>query len=441
MQADQERPAGPEPGALPHAPPLPLPHPPPPPPLPHAPPLPRPPPLPLAADPAFTGPIGEYARLAGSLTEADPFAVLVTALTGAATMIGPGPYVRTGDTVHPPVLFALLIAETPKANRGMSWRLARQLLDAAAPGGAAGSVVQGLSGDSGLIGALGLRGRPAARRALPRGARSVLVHEPAFARVLTVSRRASSPIPWLLRNAWDGAPLDPIRYPALRHHVGVVAHMTAEQLRAQVSLTDTSASFLGRFLFVRVRRSAPVLDEGGMPPAVISRLAGLLAPRLAAASQAGRLSRDRDTLALWSAKYDEIAADDPGGLLGICTARAARLVTRLSLVYALTDGDTQIRRSHVEAALSLWRYCRQSASWALGDRSGESLEQRLLEVITRAGRRGLSLSEQSAAFSRNIAAAQIAAARQLLEERQLVETVAQPRAGPGRPARITRLRS
>ena len=146
--------------------------PPPPPPLPHAPPLPRPPPLPLAADPAFTGPIGEYARLAGSLTEADPFAVLVTALTGAATMIGPGPYVRTGDTVHPPVLFALLIAETPKANRGMSWRLARQLLDAAAPGGAAGSVVQGLSGDSGLIGALGLRGRRAARRALPRGARS-----------------------------------------------------------------------------------------------------------------------------------------------------------------------------------------------------------------------------------------------------------------------------
>ena len=395
----------------------------------------------LAGDPAFIGPLGEYAQIASTLTEADPYAVLVTTLVAVAAVIGARPHVRTGDTIQPPVLFALLVAETPKANRGMSWRLTRQLLDAAAPPGW-GQVVQGLSSQAGLVGAPGVRSRPARQAGAAHGdVHNLLVHEPTFARMLALSRRPSSPLPWLLRNAWDGLPLDPIRHPSARHHEGLVAHVTLEQLRTQTSLTEASAGFLGRFLFVRVKRPRPVMDEGSVPPGVISRLATLLAPRLDQARNGGQMRRGSDSMSLWHRKYGEIAADDPGGLLGIAVARAAWFVTRLSLVYAVADGDGENRPRHVEAALSLWRYCRESAAWALGGRAGDSLEQQLLEAISRAGPAGLSLTAQSAAFGRNIPAARIGAARGFLEERGLIETVARTAAGSrGRPARVSRLR-
>ncbi len=393
------------------------------------------------ADRAFIGPLGEYAQIASSLTEADPYAVLVTTLVAVAAVIGARPHVRTGDTVQPPVLFALLVAETPKANRGVSWRLARQLLDAAAPPDW-GQVVQGLSSQAGLAGTLGLRYRQAPRTGSGGpDVRSLLVHEPTFARLLALSRRPSSPLPWLLRNAWDGLPLDPLRHPSVHHHVGLVAHVTLEQLRAQASLTDASAGFLGRFLFVRVRRPAPVMDEGSVPAGVTARIAALLAPRLEVARRGGMMRRGSESMSFWHLKYGEIAADDPSGLLGIVVARAAWFVTRLSLVYAVAEGDSEIRRRHVEAALSLWRYCRDSAAWALGGRAGNSLEQQLLEAISLAGPAGMSLTAQSAAFGRNITAARIAAARGLLEERGLIETVVRATAnGRGRPARVSRLR-
>jgi hypothetical protein len=89
---------------------------------------------------------------------------------------------------------------------------------------------RGLSSQAGLPGALDLRHRPA-REARHDAVHCLLVHEPTFARLLAVARRPSSPLPWLLRNAWDGQPLDPIRHPSVRHHVGLVAHVTLEQLR------------------------------------------------------------------------------------------------------------------------------------------------------------------------------------------------------------------
>jgi HAD superfamily hydrolase (TIGR01549 family) len=391
----------------------------------------------LSRDPAFAGPLGEYARIAARLTEADPYAVLATTLVAVAAVIGPGPRVRAGTTVQSPVLFALLVAETPKANRGISWRLGSQLLEAAAPPGW-GQVVPGLTGPAGLTGALTRRRRAAGGQGDDRP--SFLVHEPAFAHVLAQARRSSSALPWLLRNAWEGDPPDSTRHLSARCHMGLVAHITLEQLRAQISLTDASASFLGRFLFVRVRRPPPVPDEGAIPAATTARLAGLLRPRLERARTAGVMSRGIDGMSFWFGKYGEVAADDPGGLLGIAVARAAWFVTRLSLVYAVASGDEQIQPRHLEAALSLWRYCRESAAWALGSGAVDSPEQRLLDVIRQAGPAGLSLTAQSAAFGRNLPAARIAAARAFLEERGLIETV--PLAAPnrrGRPARISRL--
>jgi hypothetical protein len=299
----------------------------------------------LSDDPAFIGPLGEYAQVAASLTEVDPFATLATALVAVATMMGPRPHVQTGRTLHPPVLFALLVAETPKANRGMSWRLARDLIDAASPGQTWGQVAQGLSSEAGLIEALGLR-----------------------------------------------------------------------------------------------RRVTPVVDEGAVPAAVTARLGELLGPRLARARAAGNVSRGNDMLSYWFTKYGEISEDDPGGLLGIAVARAAWFVTRLSLVYAVTDGETEIRQRHIDAALSLWRYCRASAAWALGGRASDSLEERLLELISGAGPAGLSLSQQSASLGRNVPAGRLAAARRFLEDRGMVETVPVATGRPGRPARISRLR-
>src|SRR5262249_20375223 len=79
--------------------------------------------------------------------------------------------------------------------------------------------------------------------------------------------------------------------------------------------------------------------------------------------------------------YDELADDDPGGMLGAATARAEAQVLRLSVAYALTDRSSTIEVAHLDAAHALWQYCRASAAYIFGDASGDPLVEKLVQIV------------------------------------------------------------
>lgn len=323
--------------------------------------------MPELAPAALDGPIGDFVHEAAAHTEADPAALLISALVSFGVAVGPGPEVIAGNRPQRARLFAMVVAES-----------------------------------------------------------------------------ASSPLTWALRNAWDGAPIERVtrrrRVVVEHHHVGVIAHATVDQIRSQLSLTDASVSLVNRFIYVVARRGKLRPDEGNVPRELTRRHGRALAEAVAVArASPGEMRRTPTADRRWRSIYEELADDDPDGLLGIVIARSARHVLRLALVYALADRSREIRPSHLESALPLWRFSRASAAAILGAPRSDDIAGRLLDALRAAGPAGMSLTEQAQLFGRNLPAATLARAREQLERDGLAVTAARTRTGSGRPPQVTQI--
>lgn len=399
-------------------------------------------------DEALRGPLGDWVLAAAPHTEADPAALLVTALVSCGVAAGHRPHVWAGDARQAASLFAVVVAETPKANRGLSWAVTRRLMGVVDPDFVDHQVRTGLGNGLPLLETLNAAALADRRSGVPARstgeAERVFVHDPAFTRALGLASRASSELPLLIRNAWDGLPLElgHGRHRVERHHIGVVAHATVDQLAQRLSLTDASASFVNRFLFVLVRRQRSLVDEGHVPSDLVLRYGRRLRDNLERASHFGVVERSNRADERWREAYRSLADDDPGGLLGIMVARAARHTVRVALIHALSEGSPRIELPHIEAALGLWSYSRRSAEVVTSSTPSASgdLAEHLLAAIASAGERGLTLSEQLDHFGRNIPAARLRVARRSLEEAGRIVSSSERRPRGGRPVTISRVR-
>src|SRR5262249_60837842 len=87
----------------------------------------------------------------------------------------------------------------------------------------------------------------------------LLIHEPESANVLKQTERQGNTLSAILRQAWDGGDLrtltknSPAR--ATGAHVGLIGHITADELRRYLSSTEAANGFGNRFLWVCCRRS------------------------------------------------------------------------------------------------------------------------------------------------------------------------------------------
>src|SRR5439155_13744194 len=148
------------------------------------------------------------------------------------------------------------------------------------------------------------------------------------------------------------------------------------------------------------------------------------------AEQLELVTRDAEAAALWAEVYERLSTGRPG-LLGAITARAEAQTMRLALLYALADCARAIERTHLEAALEVWRYCFDSAAYIFGDRLGDQTADCILDALRAAGPDGLRRTEISSLFGRNQPAAEIERALLLLltvrlAHREVVETGGRP---------------
>lgn len=397
-----------------------------------------------AADPAWPvldpaalhGPVGNFVASCSEYTEADPAALLVTCLVVVGNNLNRGPHVLAGNCRHPAALYAALVGRTAKGGKGTSWSVVRDLavrafgadwVDAQVKGGFG-------SGEKLVDELAGTEDKPV------RDTR-MLVVEPEMARMLKVASRETSILSMTIRNGWDGYPLEArsrgTTSVAKEHHIGVVAHITAEELRLRLGEADTYGGFANRFLWVAVQRARRLPKGGNVPDDLLAHHAAIIRTAATNARSVGQVVRTSAAEAHWAELYDLMGDDEATGLLAAVVTRAEQQVLRLSLLYALLDGARAIDVEHLDAAWALWRYCRQSAAVLFGDRAVNPDVDRLLAAIRRAGPAGLDLEAQSAVFGRNRKAKAMEMMRADLEGRGLVATYLDPEDTGGRRRTIT----
>jgi hypothetical protein len=361
---------------------------------------------PILDSAALHGPAGDYVRACNAHTESDPAHRLAAHLVTFGGAVGAGPHMVAGNVQHPACLFALLIGRTAKARKGTAVAVNRRAIERADRDYIDKRSMSGWGSGEAVI------------KALADGTdQRLLIAEPEYARVLNVAARDKNILSSVIRQAWDGLPLQTRSITntavAKEHHVAVLGEITVDELRSLLTALEQANGFANRHLHVLGQRVQRLPAGGNVPEQALAAYGKLLAQRLEHARTAGQVHRTAAAEARWAEIYDELADDDPPGLLGAILARSDAQVLRLSLTYALLDGARAVDVAHIDAALALWHYCRDSAAYLFGIRTGSPDADRLLDAL-RAAPDGLDRTGQFNVFGRNIDKRNLAVARELL---------------------------
>jgi hypothetical protein len=387
-------------------------------------------PEPLSEE-ALYGLGGEIVRTIEPHTEADPAALLLQFLVAFGNVIGSGPHWRAEADRHALNLFVALVGDTSKGRKGVSWGHAKALVSASAGDSVWKDFCMqtGLSSGEGLIHAVrdSMGPDPGAID------KRLLVVESEFASTLRVMGRDGNTLSPVLRLAWDNGNLQILTRQspanATGAHISVIAHITKNELRRELTRTDAANGFGNRFLWGAVRRSKALPDGGCVPEADRCRLEEKLRGAVEYARSLGEheFRRDAGARELWHAVYAELSDGKPG-LFGAVTSRAEAQVMRLACLYALLDRSPEIRREHLMAALAVWKYCAASARFIFGDALGDPLADELLRLL-RSTAEGMTRTELNNALGRNRAAADIGRALTVLAEHGLARPTSEGTSG------------
>ena len=375
---------------------------------------------------------GEIVTRIAPETEADPVAILTQLLVAFGAAVGRGAWFQVEATSHYANEYMCLVGDSARGRKGSSWDHVRRLIIAADPS-LEPRILTGLSSGEGLIWAV--RDPAGQDPGIPD--QRLLVIEPEFASVLRASSREISTLSPTLRSGWDGRPLAiltrtaPAR--ASTAHITIIGHITRHELRRHTTSLELANGFINRVLLIACRRQR-LLPEGGDPdPLHRTGLDRLLAAALQHARTAGQVRLDPHARELWHHAYRKLATQPQDGIVAQITARAEAHIIRLALLYALADGERQIRAPHLTAALALQDYTARSAAWALTGATGDPLAEQIHATL-RSHPDGLTRSQISQNLNHNQSASDIDHALDALNATGRVTTMQIPTGG--RPAQL-----
>ncbi len=355
---------------------------------------------PAAPDPAvYHGPIGEFVRSVAPYTEADPIGILLTCMVGFGNVVGREPgYPVDRHNRHGANEFVVLAGPSATGRKGTAVNTSRGLMRLVDPEHDAERVKSGLSSGEGL--AWHVRDPVESMVPVKEGGRvarhqreitdvgvqdkRLLCVEPEFGRTLKAAGREGCTLTAAVRDAFDGVPFGSMTkanaVKATNSHISIIGCITKEEWDRRVTEEDMSNGFCNRFLLAAVRRAnrLPFGDDGAMPEA--TEFAVRLQMAVNHARRVGDVGWSPEARPIWGRAYDRLTAERPGRY-GALTSRAEAHVIRLSLIFALADCASSIAPAHLRAALELWSYCERTARWLAGDQTGDSVADKVLDLL------------------------------------------------------------
>jgi hypothetical protein len=401
---------------------------------------------------AYHGLAGEIVRLFRPHTEADPVALLVSFLSEVGAMLNRGPHLILDGTFHPVLFWPVLVGRSSKSRKGTAGKRIEHLLQLADPSWTRGECKGTLSSGEGLAfavrdpqyreEALREKGRPTGETVTVLADKGVedkrlFLVQSEFGAVLRVMARDGNSLSGVLRDAWDGQDLAPMtkanRIRASAPHIGIVGHVTKDELLRNLNNTEASNGFGNRFVWLIVQRSQELPFPSAPDLTDIQEMARKIGAAIRNGRTFGRLTLTESSRDAWRAIYHDLSADRPG-LAGALLGRAEAQVMRLAGLYALLDGEGTINTVHLKAALAIWEYAEASTKLIFGSSMGDPVADTIWRELQAVGE--LDDSAISSLFSRNVPADKLDQAKALLQANGLAHSFPRAQTLGGRPCRV-----
>lgn len=384
---------------------------------------------------AMYGILGELAQHACAHSEADPNAVLATALTSCGALLGRHRYTPIGDSTHHSRHMIAIVGQSSRARKGTSWspveRVIKKVCDSL------GSYLQishgPLSSGEGMVYAV----RDDDGKDDPGvDDKRLLVIEQEFGAALRAFQRQGNNLSMLIRMAYDGTTLAPMtkanRIIATDPHINILGHITKAELKELLVASDIWNGLSNRFLWICARRPRLVAFPKAMRDGTVRDIAKAIADAIKHAKRQndGCIVMDDDAHDLWAHVYPELTQDHPG-ILGAVTSRQESHVYRVALTFAQLDGADTINAEHLEAALSFVRYGFDSAAYLFGGAELDPVAQTILDTLKTGPK---TQNEIRNAFARHVKADRLNGVLMDLQERGRINL--QEEKTGGRPRRV-----
>lgn len=378
---------------------------------------------------AYYGLTGEIIKIFEPHTEADPVAILINFLTTAGSVIGDTPYFKVEASKHRMRIFGVLVGDTSKGRKGTSWDYIKFIFESIDDNWKR-NIQTGLSSGEGLIWAVRdeiIKKQPLKDKGKIIGYQDVvedegikdkrlLIIEPEFSSTLRVIGREGNTLSAIIRNAWDTGDLQTLTKnssaKATGAHISIIGHITTEELLRYLTNTEVANGFGNRFLWLCVKRSKELPHGGNFQSVNFSVLVNRLRETIEYARNIEQIKWDERTYYLWTKIYHHLSQGRPG-LVGSLTARSEAYVCRIASIYALLDKSDLIRIEHLKAAVAIFDYVEQSATYIFRDKTGDPLANKILEAIT-ANSEGMTKTDINNYLGRNIDAEQISTSLEFL---------------------------
>lgn len=383
--------------------------------------------------PAFDGLAGDFIRLVGPTSEADPMAVLVQLLVTFGSAIGKAAHFLAEATAHYANESVVVVGGSSKARKGTSLGHVRRMMRLIDPAWDAECVVENLTSGEGLVERVGHAA--VANQAVEPRLLAVLGE---FASVLHMMRRQGNSLSSVLRVAWDGSPLQILTKNAPcrvdNAHVSVIGHITGRELKRCLDSVEIANGFGNRIMWVYANRSKYLPFGGRYDLTESAPLAVRFRAALAFGKAQGVMAMDAAARDLWKGVYRKLTSerdDDVGMLLG----RAEAHVMRLSMIYAVLDRSPEIRFKHLISALAVQAYAKASCQHIFGETRTNSTTSRLTTALKNS-ENGLSRTQIRDLFSKHKAEHEVTSALSDLVGRGLAHSM--QIATGGRPMTVYR---
>jgi hypothetical protein len=368
---------------------------------------------------AYTGLVGDWVRVVGLHTESASVGLLLQSLVMFGNALGRTAHRIADGTPHHTNEFVVLVGATGSGRKGTSGNVVTNWFDAAARDWSQHCRHGGVSSGEGLMWAIHdpIENRGAVVDAGVADKR-LLVYEPEFANVLKQGERSGNTVSVILRQMWDGLPFiksmtktNPTAVTG--GHVSLIGHITPTELQRLLTATEMANGFGNRILWALVRRANVLPDGGRAPDEQVNPLVGQLCERIQFGRSVGELDRSDCGRAVWHALYPELTRERHG-LAEELLSRAAPHVLRLAMLYALLAGRKQIIGDDFRAAVAVWDYCERSVRHLFGSASGDPIADEVWNTIQAAMAKGVTRTELSNFFGRNLSAAKLGTTLQSL---------------------------
>lgn len=379
---------------------------------------------------ALHGLAGDVVRLLEPHTEADPVALLASFLAEVGCMVGRAPHLMLDGSYHPVLFWPVLVGQSSKSRKGTAGRRIESLCQLADPDWTRGESKGNLSTGEGLAYSIRdpeYKDEPVKENGRLTGeTKSICIDlgvqdkrlflvQSEFGAVLRVMARDGNSLSGALRDAWDGLDLAPMtksnRVKATAPHVGIVGHVTKDELLRNLTDTEASNGFGNRFVWLAAKRSKELPFPSMPEQAALDQLAGAIRRAVQYGRTCSGLSMTEAGREFWKAIYHDLSADRPG-MAGALLGRAEAQVMRLAGLYAILDCQAAIDGPHLKAAVALWEFAEGSTVMIFGDNLGDPVADTIYRAIQAHGEQ--TDTQISGLFGRNFNGARLERAKALL---------------------------